>query len=148
MLTRGRDFCHVPRSCLTLVIIQVVVIGSGIGGLSAGAILAKYGRRVAVIEAHQRAGGACHGWRSGRFHFDSGATSGPSLAPSPSSFHPLLFPNHPSLTAPLHRLFFGIGKQHPAAVRAENPISVALDFLGEEVRAMHEMHAPCLAHVA
>ena len=39
---------------------DVVVIGSGIGGLSCAALLAKYGYEVKVFESHYLAGGCCH----------------------------------------------------------------------------------------
>jgi hypothetical protein len=55
---------------------DIVVIGAGIGGLSAAAMLAKYGYSVTVCESHDRAGGAAHGFSrktaAGTFHFDSG----------------------------------------------------------------------------
>lgn len=38
----------------------MIVIGSGIGGLSAAALLAKYGNSVKVFESHYLAGGCCH----------------------------------------------------------------------------------------
>jgi phytoene dehydrogenase-like protein len=38
----------------------VIVIGSGIGGLSAASLLAKYGYSVKVFESHYLAGGCCH----------------------------------------------------------------------------------------
>jgi phytoene dehydrogenase-like protein len=41
---------------------DVVVIGSGIGGLTAGALLARYGFKTIVLEAHDRPGGAAHGF--------------------------------------------------------------------------------------
>lgn len=41
--------------------LQVVVIGSGIGGLSAAAMLAMYGERVTVVESHDIPGGCAHG---------------------------------------------------------------------------------------
>ena len=37
-----------------------VVIGSGIGGLSCGSLLARYGNSVKVFESHYLAGGCCH----------------------------------------------------------------------------------------
>ena len=40
--------------------VDVVVIGSGIGGLSCAAMLAKYGYDVLVCEAHDAPGGAAH----------------------------------------------------------------------------------------
>ena len=39
---------------------DVVVIGSGIGGLSCAALLAKYGLEVTVLESHGAIGGAAH----------------------------------------------------------------------------------------
>lgn len=51
---------------------DVVVIGSGIGGLCCGALLAKYGFDVVVCESHAIAGGAAHGFERQGYHFDSG----------------------------------------------------------------------------
>jgi carotene isomerase len=51
---------------------DVIVIGSGIGGLTAGGLLARYGKRVIVYESHTIAGGAAHSFRRRGFEFDSG----------------------------------------------------------------------------
>jgi prolycopene isomerase len=48
-----------------------VVVGSGIGGLSCAALLARAGRSVLVIERHDRVGGYSHAFRRGRYLFDS-----------------------------------------------------------------------------
>ncbi len=51
---------------------DVIVIGSGIGGLCAASLLARYGKRVIVCESHAIAGGAAHSFRRRGFEFDSG----------------------------------------------------------------------------
>ena len=51
---------------------DVIVIGSGIGGLTSAALLAKSGKSVLVIEAHDRPGGYAHGFKRKKYHFDSG----------------------------------------------------------------------------
>ena len=51
---------------------DVIVIGSGIGGLVAGALLARYGKQVIVCESHSIPGGAAHSFTRKGFHFDSG----------------------------------------------------------------------------
>jgi len=50
---------------------DVVIIGGGMGGLSAGAGLAHLGAKVLVVEAHYRAGGYAHAFRRKKFLFDS-----------------------------------------------------------------------------
>jgi carotene isomerase len=51
---------------------DVIVIGSGIGGLVAGALLARYGKRVIICESHTIPGGAAHSFTRQGFQFDSG----------------------------------------------------------------------------
>ncbi|HYC55064.1 MAG TPA: NAD(P)/FAD-dependent oxidoreductase [Candidatus Binatia bacterium] len=50
---------------------DVVVIGSGIGGLTAASLLARAGRSVLVIERHDRVGGYAHAFRRRKYRFDS-----------------------------------------------------------------------------
>ena len=51
---------------------DAIVIGSGIGGLVAAAMLARYGKLVLVCESHTIPGGAAHSFTRDGFHFDSG----------------------------------------------------------------------------
>ncbi|WP_254173457.1 phytoene desaturase family protein [Planktothrix pseudagardhii] len=51
---------------------DVIVIGSGIGGLVAGALLAHSGKQVMILESHTLPGGAAQGFSRQGFHFDSG----------------------------------------------------------------------------
>ena len=68
--------------------LDVIVIGSGIGGLTAGALLARYGKRVLVCESHAIAGGAAHSFSRRGFHFDSGPSFYCGLTPG-SGLNPL-----------------------------------------------------------
>src|SRR3982074_1785819 len=50
----------------------VVVIGSGMGGLSAGLVLAKKGFKVCVLEQHYRPGGCLHQFFRNKIPFETG----------------------------------------------------------------------------
>jgi len=51
---------------------DVLVIGSGIGGLTTAALLAESGRKVAVLEQHYTAGGYTHSYDRGDYDWDVG----------------------------------------------------------------------------
>jgi prolycopene isomerase len=50
---------------------DAVVIGSGLGGLTAAAQLARAGRSVLIVERHDRPGGYAHAFRRRGYRFDS-----------------------------------------------------------------------------
>jgi len=63
---------------------DAVVIGSGIGGLSAASILASQGRSVCVLEAHEHVGGAAHEWSARGYRFENGPSLYAGLSPARS----------------------------------------------------------------
>lgn len=64
---------------------DVIVIGSGIGGLSCASLLAKYGFDVVVCESHSIPGGAAHSFERNGYKFDSGPSLYSGLSYNPSS---------------------------------------------------------------
>lgn len=50
---------------------DVVVVGAGIGGLTAASLMAQRGCKVLVVERHDRPGGYAHAFRRKRYLFDS-----------------------------------------------------------------------------
>lgn len=100
---------------------DVVVVGSGIGGLSAAAMLTLYGYSVAVFESHYIAGGCAHGYsvkskehENDYFHFDTG----------PSFFSGLNPTIPPKLSNPLRTILDAIGEE----VECEKYTTFGLEF--------------------
>lgn len=56
---------------------DITVIGSGIGGLTCGALLAREGYKVLVLEKHDKIGGYAHSFKRRSYSFESGIHSVP-----------------------------------------------------------------------
>jgi len=71
---------------------EIIIIGSGIGGLCCAALLSHYGKKVTLCESHTDLGGAAHGFTRNGHHFDSGPSlySGLSYSPSPNPLRQVL----------------------------------------------------------
>jgi C-3',4' desaturase CrtD len=61
---------------MKLLDLHCIVVGAGIGGLAAGALLARRGAQVVVLEAQRYPGGCAATFSSGAYRFDAGATVG------------------------------------------------------------------------
>ena len=68
---------------------DVVVVGAGVAGLTAAALLAKQGLQVQLLEAHSQTGGCAGTFRRGPYPFDVGATQVAGL--EPTGIHARLF---------------------------------------------------------
>jgi len=79
---------------------DIVIIGSGLGGLCCGALLARYGFEVLICESHSIPGGAAHSFEREGFCFDSGPSLYSGLSYSPS-------------TNPLRQVLDAIGEPLP-----------------------------------
>ena len=64
---------------------DAIVIGGGVGGLSAGALCQKAGMKTLVLEQSDRIGGCCSTFEAEGFHFDVGA----SVVEAPAAFYEL-----------------------------------------------------------
>ena len=66
--------------------VDVIVIGSGLAGLSCAALLSHCDKSTVVLESHDTPGGAAHSWTRRGFHFESGPSlySGLSMDRSPN----------------------------------------------------------------
>ncbi len=51
---------------------EVVIVGAGLGGLSAAAILSQNGKKVHLIESHDKVGGFATNYRRGKYRMEAG----------------------------------------------------------------------------
>ncbi|XP_067286043.1 inactive all-trans-retinol 13,14-reductase [Pseudorasbora parva] len=66
VLKQGFTKVKIPKD------LDAIIIGSGIGGMTAAATMAKAGKKVLVLEQHDVAGGCCHTFTEKGFEFDVG----------------------------------------------------------------------------
>ena len=64
---------------------DVIIIGSGIGGLCCGSILALAGRKVLICEAHYSPGGVAHSFKRKGYKFESGPSLWSGLGKWPTT---------------------------------------------------------------
>lgn len=70
---------------------DVIIIGSGLGGLTAGALLAKAGKNVIVLERHDRPGGYAQSFTRRGFTFDSSIHFTGGCFPTESRLHGIVY---------------------------------------------------------
>ncbi|RYR76003.1 hypothetical protein Ahy_A01g000595 [Arachis hypogaea] len=78
-----------PPSSTATAEADVVVVGSGIGGLCCAGLLARYEQDVLVVESHDRPGGAAHSFDIKGYKFDSGPSVFSGLQSKGSQPNPL-----------------------------------------------------------
>ena len=66
---------------------NVLIIGSGLGGLECGTLLAKRGLKVLVLEGSNQPGGCMQSFRRGGMHYDTGLHYVGGLAPGQTMHH-------------------------------------------------------------
>ena len=64
---------------------DVIIIGSGIGGLCCGSLLALSGKKVLICEAHSKPGGVAHSFKKNGYTFESGPSLWSGLGKWPTT---------------------------------------------------------------
>jgi len=115
---------------------DAIVVGSGIGGLTAASLLARAGRRVLVVERHDRPGGYAHSFRRGPYLFDSAVHL---VGGCEADFGP-----RPGL---IHQLLSSLGvREHCEFARVDPCYSV--DFPDFNFRVSSGLESFAAAHIA
>ena len=101
---------------------DAIVVGSGLGGLSCAALLARSGKHVLVVERHDRPGGYAHSFRRNGYLFDSAVHLVGGCEPSPFEGGGLV-----------HRLLEAVGARDKVVFTRIDPLYTTV-FPGLELR--------------
>ena len=126
---------------------DAVVVGAGLGGLSAGACLAKAGRSVLVVERQDGPGGNAHAFQRGPYTFD------PAVHVTARGYHLEFLGNYLSALGLTDRLelmnldhFFGLqvdGSHFTLPTGVENVVEYLTSLFPEEADAIRRYVDTC-----
>jgi prolycopene isomerase len=115
---------------------DAIVIGSGLGGLTSAALLARAGQRVLVLERHDRPGGYAHAFRRRGYRFDSAVHVVGGCEPRPFEGAGLL-----------HRVLDALGVRDRCDFASVDP-GYRVEWPGFALEAPSELERFVEAHVA
>jgi phytoene desaturase len=120
---------------------DVIVIGSGCGGLTAGAILSRHGRRVLVLEQSEQIGGACSSYEKSGYTFDIGACIVEVMQPIEMAFRMLgtTFREEVDLVScdPIYSFIFRDGSRLSVPLSMDGAAEVIARIAPEETANWH-----------